>query len=29
MTNNSESNNEDREFEEGAAGTIKDRKMIL
>ena len=26
MTNNSESNTDDREFEEGAAGTIKDRK---
>jgi len=26
MTDNSESNTEDREFEEGAAGTIKDRK---
>jgi hypothetical protein len=26
MVNNSESNTDDREFEEGAAGTIKDRK---
>jgi hypothetical protein len=26
MTDNSESNTDDREFEEGAAGTIKDRK---
>jgi hypothetical protein len=26
MTNNSESNTDEREFEEGAAGTIKDRK---